>query len=89
MLFAFCRQIGLPIGLPMYELTFCQIELKVVFIAYAQSVILQSSAEREPTLTAGMTMYVSSAYLQSSLPSVTRCRSDAFKHKMLDQLLSP
>jgi len=38
----------------------------------AQSVILQRS-EREPTLTAGIIMYVSPAYLQSSLPSVTGC----------------
>ena len=44
-------------------------------------VILQISVEREPMLTAGIIMYVSSAYLQSSLPSVVACRSDVFTTK--------
>ena len=60
-----------------YLLTFCQIKLTIIFFC-AQCVILQSSEEREPMFTARIIMYVSSAYLQSSLQSVTAWRSDAF-----------
>jgi len=60
----------------IYLLSFAKLSLRLFLCA--QCVILQSSAEREPSLTAGIITYVSSAYLQNSLPSVTACRTEAF-----------